>query len=122
MPVQPPLGSPVTLEFTETRVPLADDTLVIMFTDGVVERRDAPIDTGVDEVRDIAAVARWRSVDALADDLLEAVVGTNARDDRALVVVRHARSGGGFVSRGPGFEDVATDAQHAEREPSVIRP
>ncbi len=86
--VDPPLGAGVRRAFRETRAALADGDLVVLFTDGVVERRDEAIDVGVGEIAALAAATDGVPTAVLADRMLEAVLGADAFDDRALLVAR----------------------------------
>jgi serine phosphatase RsbU (regulator of sigma subunit) len=61
---------------------------VLLYTDGLVERRDQLFDDGVERLRAEFA-ALWREpVDRLADQLLARLVPDRAEDDVALVAVR----------------------------------
>jgi serine phosphatase RsbU (regulator of sigma subunit) len=63
------------------------DTIVI-YTDGLVERRDAGIDVGLDRLGRAAAPLHEASADDVADALLHAMVADDTRDDVALLVIR----------------------------------
>ena len=87
--VDPPLGAGLgDRTFRETVLPLHKGQLVILYTDGVVERRDASVDCGIAELAESAAARLPGPVERLADTILEAVTGVDAEDDRALLVVR----------------------------------
>ncbi|MCZ2828655.1 SpoIIE family protein phosphatase [Modestobacter sp. VKM Ac-2986] len=61
---------------------------VVLYTDGLVERRDQLFDTGVDQLREELRTL-WRSpVAEVADQLLARMVPDRAEDDVALVAVR----------------------------------
>jgi chemotaxis family two-component system sensor kinase Cph1 len=61
---------------------------VLLYTDGLVERRDRLFDDGIAQLR-TAFAALWREpVDRLADQLLDRLVAGGAEDDVALVAVR----------------------------------
>jgi serine phosphatase RsbU (regulator of sigma subunit) len=86
----PPLGVPTdpstrpqaTVSYTP------GDTLVL-YTDGLVERRDEDIDVGLDRLADALVRHARLSPDHLADTLLTCLgVADGGRDDIALVVVR----------------------------------
>ncbi|SHN16639.1 PP2C family protein-serine/threonine phosphatase [Streptomyces yunnanensis] len=64
------------------------DTLVL-YTDGLIERRDEDIDSGLDRLTEALTTMRHLSPQRLADALLARLgVAGGARDDVALVVVR----------------------------------
>ena len=87
--VDPPLGAGLgDRTFRETVLPLHEGQLVILYTDGVVERRDASVDRGIAELAESAVAHLPEPVERLADAILEAVTGVDAEDDRALLVVR----------------------------------
>ena len=80
------VGRPAFAEGTATITP---GTSVLIYTDGLVERRDEVVDEGL--ARLAAAAERHREADpeGLADRVIEDVLGgTGPRDDVALVVVR----------------------------------
>jgi hypothetical protein len=63
---------------------------VVCFTDGLVERRDEPIDDGLDRLAEVVATLPTEcepdaACDAICDELLE---GADQADDVCLVVVR----------------------------------
>jgi signal transduction histidine kinase/serine phosphatase RsbU (regulator of sigma subunit)/FixJ family two-component response regulator len=69
-------------------------SLLLMYTDGLVERRGEPLDIGVQRLRD-ALQSRWHlPVRQLCDALLGALVGgIDRHDDVALLAVRTVGSG-----------------------------
>ena len=66
------------------------DTLVL-YTDGLIERRDEPIDVGIDRLRRCVSDERHRTVEDLCDTILSELV-VQADDDVALLILRRARS------------------------------
>ncbi|WP_431836988.1 PP2C family protein-serine/threonine phosphatase [Cellulomonas sp. Y8] len=67
---------------------LADGATVLLYTDGLVERRDRPLRTGMADLR--AALGRHAGLglDDLCDTLLAELPGGPGEDDVALVAVR----------------------------------
>ncbi len=61
---------------------------VLLYTDGLVERRDSGFDDGVERQGRALAELRALPVDEVCDELLERMVPDGADDDVALVVVR----------------------------------
>jgi len=61
---------------------------VLLYTDGLVERRDQLFDTGVEQLRDELRTLWQSPVDEVADQLLARLVPDRAEDDVALVAVR----------------------------------
>jgi serine phosphatase RsbU (regulator of sigma subunit) len=61
---------------------------VLLFTDGLVERRDQLFDDGVQQLRAELGALWQEPVDLLADQLLARLLPDRAEDDVALVAVR----------------------------------
>ena len=82
-----PIGVLPGAVFVERQATLAPGATVLLYTDGLVERRGEPIDAGLDRLR-----ARVESgpeePEALCDHVFEGLVGHDARDDVALLAVR----------------------------------
>jgi anti-anti-sigma factor len=80
------LGRPSFVEGTAT---IAPGTSVLLYTDGLVERRHEVIDEGLARLATAAAAHRHADPDTLADGVVSDVLGdTPPLDDVALVVVR----------------------------------
>jgi serine phosphatase RsbU (regulator of sigma subunit) len=86
--VDPPLGADAPRAYRELAVPLQPEDLIVLLSDGVIERRDVVLDTGVERVATTAIRYADEPVDALAERLVRCVNDEDAADDRALVVVR----------------------------------
>ncbi|MFG2289613.1 PP2C family protein-serine/threonine phosphatase [Streptomyces sp. NPDC048595] len=86
----PPLGArPEHVARPEARVAFADDTVLVLYTDGLIERRGEDIDVGLGRLADALTRHRGADVEALADVLLaELLPSGGATDDTALVVIR----------------------------------
>jgi serine phosphatase RsbU (regulator of sigma subunit) len=61
---------------------------VLLYTDGLIERRDADLDAGLVRLRDALVELADRPLDELLDELLERLVHGRPEDDVALVAVR----------------------------------
>lgn len=84
----PPLGTGAPL-FTEARADLVPDSRIVLYTDGLVERRDRVIDDGIDQLAAaLAGVEENAAIDALPDTLVHALVPDGSDDDVALLVAR----------------------------------
>jgi hypothetical protein len=66
---------------------LDDDATLVLYTDGLIERRDQTLDTGLQRLRTVAGELRALPVEQLCDALLERLAH-NAQDDVALLVLR----------------------------------
>ncbi|WP_281690024.1 SpoIIE family protein phosphatase [Pseudonocardia thermophila] len=68
---------------------IAPGSVLVAYTDGLVERRGEVIDVGLERLRGIVEARRHRPVEDIADAVLEELVGENAPgDDVAFVVLR----------------------------------
>ncbi|MDO9458490.1 PP2C family protein-serine/threonine phosphatase [Nocardioides sp.] len=81
------LGVEPTSRRTTSRVTLARGSTVVLYTDGLVERRDRVLDAGLAWLADELRLHGGREPDDLADHLLAATEHV-AEDDTALVCVR----------------------------------
>ncbi|MFD0164383.1 PP2C family protein-serine/threonine phosphatase [Streptomyces decoyicus] len=86
----PPLGArPEHVDRPQAQVAFADDAVLVLYTDGLIERRHEDIDVGLARLAE--ALTRHRGADAetLADALLaELLPPGGATDDAALVIIR----------------------------------
>ncbi len=75
--------------YTQASRHIAPGSLIVAYTDGLVERRGEVIDVGLERLRAIVASHRERPVDEIADAVLDGMVGDDAPgDDVAFVVLR----------------------------------
>jgi serine phosphatase RsbU (regulator of sigma subunit) len=87
--VSPPLGVTAVPSFTETSLDLWAGATLLLYTDGLVERRDESLQVGLDRLLDVAAGHEGADVDALCDRILAALIESDhVADDIALVVMR----------------------------------
>lgn len=86
----PPLGArPEHLARPETQVAFTDGAVLVLYTDGLIERRREDIDVGLARLAASLARHQGADVEALADGLLtELLPPGGATDDAALVVIR----------------------------------
>jgi serine phosphatase RsbU (regulator of sigma subunit) len=78
----------------ESVVALDAGTTVLLYTDGLIERRGGDLDEGMSRLREAAATLAGRPLDELCDELLDLLVHGRPEDDVALVAIR-------LVPRGP---------------------
>jgi serine phosphatase RsbU (regulator of sigma subunit)/integral membrane sensor domain MASE1/anti-sigma regulatory factor (Ser/Thr protein kinase) len=84
-----PLGSGPPAPYEQVTVDIDADASIVLFTDGLVERRDRPIDDGLATLA--AAVGHGGEPNALCDRILSSLLGdTEQADDVALVVCQLA--------------------------------
>jgi serine phosphatase RsbU (regulator of sigma subunit) len=82
------LGVDPEVERTESVVTLDRGATVLLYTDGLVERRDADLDAGLVLLHDTLAEFADRPLPELCDLLVERLVDGRPDDDVALVAVR----------------------------------
>jgi serine phosphatase RsbU (regulator of sigma subunit) len=87
-----PLGAPIGVShgpaYACSSEPMPMRGTLLMFTDGLYERRGEPVDVGLERVRTTAVGLGDRPLQALVDELLEALTGDGAPDDTAILAVR----------------------------------
>ncbi len=72
----------------EFEVVLDRDSVVVLYTDGLVERRDQDLDQGLQRLQDTLEDLAGRDLDELCDQLLVRMLPEQPDDDVALVAVR----------------------------------
>jgi serine phosphatase RsbU (regulator of sigma subunit)/PAS domain-containing protein len=72
----------------ESVVTLDRGSTVLLYTDGLIERRDADLDAGLIRLRNTVAELADRPLEELLDEVLERLVDGHPEDDVALVAVR----------------------------------
>jgi two-component system, chemotaxis family, sensor kinase Cph1 len=84
------LGVDPTAVRAEQEAVLAPGDTLLLYTDGLVERRDQVFDDGIELLRSALADLRGLPVEQLCDSLLARLLTGRAEDDVALVAVRPA--------------------------------
>jgi PAS domain S-box-containing protein len=82
------LGVDPEAERQESVVTLDRGSTVLLFTDGLVERRDADLDAGLVRLREALVDVAHLPLEQLLDEVLERLVDGRPEDDVALVAVR----------------------------------
>jgi light-regulated signal transduction histidine kinase (bacteriophytochrome) len=82
------LGVDPTVDRPEQTAVLTNGSTLLLYTDGLVERRDQVFDVGVELLGAALADLRERPVEELSDELLTRLLPDGAEDDVALVAVR----------------------------------
>jgi anti-sigma regulatory factor (Ser/Thr protein kinase) len=85
----PPLGAVAHPRYHETTTPLAPDAVIVLYTDGLVERRGRRIEEGMRALAERAAGA-GPDPERICDALMEELVDARTLDDVALLVARTA--------------------------------
>jgi serine phosphatase RsbU (regulator of sigma subunit) len=84
-----PLGTFADLPYSEAEASLPAGATLVLYTDGLVERRDEAIDRSLERLRKVAAGHAGESAAVLADTLLSAFASSPA-DDVAVLCLRLA--------------------------------
>jgi serine phosphatase RsbU (regulator of sigma subunit)/CheY-like chemotaxis protein/anti-sigma regulatory factor (Ser/Thr protein kinase) len=111
-----PLGVDEHGVATERVHPLVAGDTLLLYTDGLVERRDESIDVGFERLREALRDAP-DDVEALCDHVLDRTLGDHpGQDDVAVLTVRLlAQSGGPLALTLPATTDSVTVARHRLR-------
>ena len=81
------LGVDPTAARRESTLPLRPGAVVLLYTDGLVERRDRDVDTGMARLRRHLAALADRPLEQLADELRARMLPATPGDDVALVTI-----------------------------------
>ncbi len=82
------LGVDAAAPRRESQVTLSWNTVVVLYTDGLIERRDTDLDAGLARLQATLAELAGRDLDELSDVLLARMLPDAPDDDVALVAVR----------------------------------
>ena len=84
----PPLGAmPHADRYVDGRASISEGDTLVLFTDGLIERRGVSLDEGLGRLAREAAAAHG-DLESLCDTLLSRLVGGGVEDDIAILVVR----------------------------------
>jgi serine phosphatase RsbU (regulator of sigma subunit) len=79
---------------SESEVTVAREAVVVLYSDGLIERRDQDLDHGLDRLQATLADLAGRDLDELCDELLARMLPDRPDDDVAIVAVRLHRQDG----------------------------
>jgi serine phosphatase RsbU (regulator of sigma subunit) len=88
VPVGPPLGIGWLGRRVDGVIAMPENSTLLLFTDGLFERRGVLLDDGRAQVREILARSADLPLDALCDRLLAEMLGEGVEDDVAVLAVR----------------------------------
>ncbi|MDN0201199.1 SpoIIE family protein phosphatase [Streptomyces sp. S.PNR 29] len=93
VPAGPPLGVEAMPDYRESELRLRPGSILALYTDGLVERRDSDIGSGIDRLRSSLARLGGGRLEDLADGLLrEACQSLDRADDIALLLAQYVPS------------------------------
>lgn len=87
VPGGPLLGVDPRAEYPVTEVPLAPGSLLVLYTDGLVERPGADLDEGITELAERLTRAGNAPLEEIADEVMGMVGGHQRGDDTALLLL-----------------------------------
>ena len=87
-PIGLPLGLNWSLPYEESIALLRPGATLVLFTDGLIDRRDIAVEEGLDRLREMATEEVSLDIDDLCGVLLEGLVPSNASDDVAILAAR----------------------------------
>ncbi|MEU0964829.1 SpoIIE family protein phosphatase [Streptomyces sp. NPDC005917] len=97
LPTGPPLGlGGASFECVEREIP--EGSLLVMYTDGLIEARHRDVDAGLRTLRIALADAVASSLETTCDTVLETLLDERPADDVALLVARTHALGSGHVA------------------------
>ena len=122
-PLSPPLGIGGDVAAATFSAQLRPGDAIVLFTDGLVERRDEPLDLALERLARRLAGLAGAQVDALAARLLADVRVASAPDDVAVLVVRWCPAPAGAPRSASGAQaelresgPLSERAEHLEHE------
>jgi GAF domain-containing protein/anti-sigma regulatory factor (Ser/Thr protein kinase)/PAS domain-containing protein len=102
--LEPPRGMPICAtqhaKYEDCEVPISPGAVLVLYTDGLVERRQEALDTGLERLAGAVANST-EDVEQLADEIIDALVPPSApaTDDVALLVVQFEADRSSFRMR-----------------------
>jgi anti-sigma regulatory factor (Ser/Thr protein kinase) len=114
----PPLGAVPDPVFAEARIEIEPGSLVLLYTDGIVERRDMWIDEGIERLTATVAGMGTEEPHALLDHIVTTLAPPgSADDDVALLALRtEPRGTGPLRLRFPADPTVLVNLRQALRQ------
>ncbi|MFS8096958.1 SpoIIE family protein phosphatase [Lentzea alba] len=83
------LCTPQRAPYEEASTVLSPGSSVVLYTDGLVERRGEVLDTGLDQLLDLVSRAHRQGPAELTDTIIEGLLADGQDDDVALVAARY---------------------------------
>jgi serine phosphatase RsbU (regulator of sigma subunit) len=86
--IGPPVGVRAAEHYASTTVAVPSDATLIAYTDGLVERRDESLDSGLERLRSVARENTSRTAHEMADAVVAALADPASDDDTAVLVLQ----------------------------------
>lgn len=86
--VAPPLGIGIDAAHEDVEVEASPGSTLLLYTDGLVESREVPLDVGLTRLRDVAAELAAATPDDMCDGVLARLLPEGTDDDVALLACR----------------------------------
>lgn len=83
-----PLGVPAPAAYPEASVELRPGDTLLLYTDGLVETRGVPIDSGLNRLLEVARPLCDAVISDVTDAVVDTIVGSGGGDDVALLGIR----------------------------------
>jgi len=113
-PASMPIGMRLGVRYEAHRHPFPTGGVLMLYTDGLVERRGESIEEGLERLRSAALLATDRDDSPLADRVYRAMVHTDAlEDDLALLAVESLALGDVLEATFPARPAVVAGMRHA---------
>ena len=92
LPTGPPLGVHSKVERSSTALPLPQGGVMVLYTDGLIERRGESLDDGMERLRDVLCEHPADSAEAVCRRITRTMVEPGVQDDVAIVVIRRSEA------------------------------
>ena len=91
LPKQPPIGVAAGWAYEEVLVDIAPGAKVVLYTDGLIDRRDIALEEGLEQLLAAADRDPGRPVETVCRDLITELAPSEAADDIALLAMERLR-------------------------------
>jgi serine phosphatase RsbU (regulator of sigma subunit)/anti-sigma regulatory factor (Ser/Thr protein kinase)/fluoride ion exporter CrcB/FEX len=111
--LSPPLGVTHVLAYEETTVELEAGSTLLLYTDGLIERRGESIGMGMARLAEVAAQAP-DNLEAASEHIISSLLGDGVKDDTAILLLRRPLlAGRPFRFTFPAEPGRLSDMRHA---------
>ena len=91
LPKQPPIGVAASWAYEEVVVDVDPGAKIVLYTDGLIDRRDIALEEGLERLLAAAGRDPGRPVEAVCRELITALVPSEAADDIAVLAMERLR-------------------------------